>query len=170
VISAITYLERLVLGILVLALAFPIVFSFAQESIRMETTSEQGTFLIEVDWIPGDIGSDNIFSIRFIEPETGLELEDIQYDLVVTKEGGEQTLRRVDQVSLEQRIRFAHPGPYTVAIEDIEGLGEDASLSFEVTPEFPLSVVVPLSVAAFIAILALQRGNNSLFSQWTKKH
>ncbi|MGI0036929.1 MAG: hypothetical protein ACRD99_01060, partial [Nitrososphaera sp.] len=76
----------------------------AQEQTKLETDSELGTFHIEVIWIPNELGRDHTFSVTFIEPETKSELEDIQYDLVVLQ-GDDQMLRRVDQVSTEQKVR-----------------------------------------------------------------
>jgi hypothetical protein len=142
--------------IAVLALAILIAPATAQEQTMLETDSDQGTFHLEVIWTPNELGRDHTFAFVFIEPETGTELEDIQYDFVVLQ-GDDQLLRRVDQVSSEQRVTFDEVGPHTMVIQDIEGLGEDASLTIEVTPEFSamLPLVVVFSIGTAVAVLRL---------------
>lgn len=148
--------------------AFGLQSAHSQEVLTLETTSEEGTFFISITWETNDIGSDNTFGISFIEPETGSILEDIRYDLKVLRaDTGEQVLRRVDQVSLEQSFSFDAPGPYTILVEDIEGLGEDASVTVEVTPEFPPGAIIPVAVAIIIA-LVFGRNRENLFSHGWK--
>ena len=148
------------LSIFVLILAVVLVQS-ASAQLAMEEESDEGTFLVSIVLEPGEIGRENTFSITFIEPVTGSILEDIRYDFrVVRGESGEQILRRVDQVSAEQRFSFEETGPHTIIIEDIEGLGENASFTFEVTPEFPTIVIMAgVATAVGVAIMRL-RGTN----------
>ncbi|HEY7735068.1 MAG TPA: hypothetical protein VIB07_09775 [Nitrososphaera sp.] len=135
----------------------------AQQQISLEALSDQGTFIVEMTWTPDDIGHDNTFSIRFIEPETSAELEDMEYDIMVYEESGSQELRRVDQTASEQRFSFEEPGSYTIRIDDIDGLGEGASFPIQVTPEFPAGVLgVVAGLMGAIAILA-RRNSNNLF-------
>ncbi len=141
-------------------LAVPIA-ALAQQPVRMEALSDQGAFMVEIMWTPGEVGEDNVFGIRFIEPETGAELEDMKYDISIFRDGERQS-RRVDQVSLQQTFRFEEAGPYTIRIEDIDGLDEGAAFPIEVTPEFPAGVVV-LAAAVGGAVFAARR--NNLFSQ-----
>jgi hypothetical protein len=108
---------------------------------------------------------DHTFAFTFIEPATQSELEDIRYNLVVLS-GDEQLLRRVDQVATEQSVRFQEAGPHTIVIEDIEGLGENASFTIQVVPEFPYGAIIPVAAGTVIAIIAVR--NKSLFSQWRK--
>lgn len=147
--------------------AFPIFASVfliapvvAQEQTRLEVPSDQGTFRIEVLWTPNELGRDHTFSLTFIEPETKSELEDIQYDLVVLQ-GDDQMLRRVDQVSTEQKVTFDEVGSHTIVIEDIEGLGEDASFTIEVTPEFPsmLTIIIVLTIGIAVGVARLNGTN-----------
>jgi hypothetical protein len=135
----------------------------AQQPVKMEATSDQGAFKVEVTWTPGEVGEDNVFAIRFIEPDTVTELEDMKYDISIFR-GDERESRRVDQVSLQQTFRFEEAGSYTVMIEDIDGLGEGAAFPIEVTPEFPAGTIA-LAAAVVIggAILAARR--NNLFTQ-----
>jgi hypothetical protein len=161
-----SYLRKFQAAVPILACVFLIAPAVAQEQTKFEVPSDQGTFRIEVIWTPNELGRDHTFSLTFIEPETKSELEDIRYDLVVLQ-GDDQMLRRVDQVSTEQKVRFDEVGPHTIVIEDIEGLGEDASFTIEVTPEFPLGAIIPVVAGTLIAIFAVR--SKSLFSQWEKK-
>jgi hypothetical protein len=91
--------------------------------IMLEALSDQGTFRVEMAWTPADIGAGNTFSIRFIEPETNIELEDIRYDILLSRgDNTVQQLRKVDQTSLQQKFRFEEPGTYRIMINDIDGL------------------------------------------------
>jgi hypothetical protein len=135
----------------------------AQQLISLEALTDQGTFVVEMTWTPDDIGRDNTFSIRFIEQETGMEMEAMKYNIIVYGEDGSQQLRRVDQTATEQRFSFKEPGSYTIKIDDIEGLGEGASFPIQVTPEFSAGMLVVVTgLICAIAILA-SRNSNSLF-------
>ncbi|MGI0012375.1 MAG: hypothetical protein ACREBU_02875 [Nitrososphaera sp.] len=136
----------------------------AQEQIRLEAMTDQGTFLIEMMWTPNEIGRDNSFLIRFVEPETGAEMEDMKYNLLVLQgENSVQKLRRVDQIATQQVFRFDEPGPYTIKIEDIDGLGEGAAFSINVTPEFPAGAILFVAAAIGVAALAGRRYSYDLF-------
>ena len=139
--------------------------SYAQQQAELETTSEQGTFLIRISWIENGLEEDHTFNIEFIEPETGAALEDIQYNFMIVSEDNEQVVRRVDQISSEQRALFDEVGPYTITIGDIEGLSEDATLPIQVTPEFPIVAIIPVMLGMLIAILVVRYRAKSLFSQ-----
>ncbi len=160
-----TILKRL-LCLSLLATCYPMVSAAAQEQMRLEDISDQGAFLIEIIWTPGELRTDDKFLISFVEPVTGTVLEDIQYNFVVLEEeASDPKIRRVDQISAEQRIRFDKVGSYTVLIEDIEGLGENATFPIEVTPEFPLGVIIPVAAGTFIAIMVARHKGKNLSSQ-----
>ena len=119
--------------------------------------------MVEMIWTPDDIGRDNTFSIRFIESDTGEEMEYVEYTIIVYGEDGSQQLRRVDQTASEQRFSFKEAGAYTIRIDDIDGLGEGASFPIQVTPEFPAGTLMAIAgLVGVIAILA-SRNSNSLF-------
>src|SRR5574341_1151513 len=82
--------------------------AFAQEQIMLEATSDQGTFTVEIAWTPADIGSENAFEIRFVEPETGKEVEDVVYDFGI-EQGGTPLFTRAAQDSNVQRVVFGKP-------------------------------------------------------------
>lgn len=153
-------------------LAFALLSSFlastqaaAQEQIVLEAASDQGTFTVEIAWTPGDIGSANAFDMRFIEPETGVEIEDILYDFSVYKDGDREVLRR-DQTATTQEFTFDEQGPYEIRIDDIEGLGEGVEISIQVTPEFPFGALVVVAGALGAAVLFARRNSNNLFRRW----
>lgn len=125
---------------------------FAQEEIPLEAASDQNTFLVQVVWTPADIGSEHTFEIHFIEPETLKEVEDIVYDFAIEQDG-EQVIRNEDQDSNVQSVIFDKPGPYTIVVENIDGLGENASFAVEVTPEFSMLWALP---GAFATLLVLR--------------
>jgi hypothetical protein len=136
--------------------------------IMLEALSDQGTFRVEVAWTPADIGADNTFGIRFIEPETNIELEDIRYDILLFRgDNTVQQLRRIDQTSLQQKFRFEEPGTYRIMINDIDGLDESVTIPIEVTPEFPAgaaALTAATTIGSAILFFAAKRNsNNNLF-------
>jgi len=135
----------------------------AQQQIKLESMSDQGTFKVEMIWTPADIGSDNTFSIRFIEPETGIEMEEMEYNLLLYHGDGVQKLRRVDQIATQQKLNFEEIGSYTIKIDDIEGLGEGATFSIQVTPEFPAGIIAVVAAAVGAIIFAGRINSKNLF-------
>lgn len=124
--------------------------------------SDQGTFTVEITWTPDDIGNANAFDIRFIEPETGEEIEDVIYDISIYSGSDREILRR-DQTATRQEFTFDKPGSYEIRIDDIEGLGERAAIPIQVTPEFPVGMIAVAAAALGVAVLVARRNNNNLF-------
>jgi hypothetical protein len=145
-------------------LAFQPVYA-QEEQIRLEAVSNQGTFKVEITWIPNDIGSANMFEIHFFDPDTGSEIEDIKYDISIYRDyKPEPEIQRLDQISIFQEFFFEEVGSYEIRIDDIEDLGEGATLPIQVTPEFQLKVFVLSAAALGIAMLAARASNgNNLF-------
>lgn len=133
----------------------------------LESASDQNTFLVQVVWTPADIGSENNFEIHFIEPETLKEVEDVVYDFTIEQDG-EPVFTNEDQDSNLQTVTFDKPGPYTIVVSNIEGLGENASFTVEVTPEFPFGILVGLVAVMGGAILVTRLHRNDLFRFWNK--
>ena len=149
------------LALLSSILAFQAVY--AQEQIRLEAITDQGTFEVEIMWIPNDIGSANMFEIHFISADTGSEIEDIEYDISIYRDDRPES-QRLDQKSIFQEFFFEEVGSYEIRIDDIENLGERAVIPIQVTPEFQLKVFVPaVAVALSIAMLAARANGNNLF-------
>ncbi len=141
---------KAILPVLLILVPLP---AFAQEQIMLEAPSDQDTFSVQIEWTPADIGAPNTFEIRFIEPETGKEVEDVVYDFRIEQRGA-MVLARTAQTSNVQTVAFESEGPYTIVVDDIDGLGEGASFPVEVTPEFSPIWVLP---GAFLALFALRR-------------
>ena len=138
---------------------------YAQEQIRLEAITDQGTFKVEIMWISNDIGSSNKFEIHFVDPDTGSEIEDIKYDISIYR-NDKPEIQRLDQTSIFQEFIFERVGSYEMRIDDIEGLGERAIVPIQVTPEFQLKVfVLPAAVVVVlsIAMLAARANSNNLF-------
>lgn len=138
--------------------------AFAQEQIVLEASSDQGTFTVEITWTPDDIGSAHVFDIRFIEPETGEEIEDVVYDFLIYSGGDREVLRR-DQTGGRQEFTFNNPGSYEVRINDIEDLGERVAIPIQVTPEFPVGLLTLAAAALGVAVVVARRNSNKLFRQ-----
>lgn len=138
----------------------------AQEQVVLEVASDQGTFTVEITWTPDDIGNANAFDIRFIEPETGEEIEDVIYDISIYSGSDREILRR-DQTAIRQEFTFDEPGSYEIRIDDIEGLGERAAIPIQVTPEFPLGALALAAAILGAAIVAARLNSNNLFRQPT---
>ena len=139
--------------------------AYAQERLNFQIESDQGTFLIDISWIPDDLGKNNVFEISFVEPETGIMLEDIKYDFaIVDSESGQQVFGRVDQVSTEQMVQFDSAGPYTLMVQDIEGLGENAKLEVQVTPEFQPGTVIGMLSALVVSMILVHRCGKNLIT------
>jgi hypothetical protein len=138
---------------------------YAQEQIRLEAVTDQGTFKVEIMWISNDIGSANMFEIHFVDPDTGSEIEDIKYDVSIYRDGRpEPEIQRLDQISIFQEFFFEQVGSYEIRIDDIEDLGERAIIPIQVTPEFQLKVFILAASALGIAVLAARASNgNNLF-------
>lgn len=138
----------------------------AQEQTKLQAKSDHGAFLVEITWTPDDIGRANTFDIKFTEPETGREIEDVKYDISIYN-GDTREAQRTDQDSLQQKFSFSETGPRTIRISNIDGLDENVSIPIQVTPEFPSGVLVLAATIIGAIIVIARRNSNTLFSQRT---
>jgi hypothetical protein len=145
---------------LVLLVVAPLFFApaLAQEPETLEATSDEGTFVVRMEWTPADLGAGNMFALSFVEPETGREIEDVVYDFIVVSEGGEEIVDRRSQTLAVQDVSFQQEGSYTVRVANIEGLGEDAEFSVRVTPEFSPALVAAAGVAVAVFVARFRFG------------
>ena len=69
------------------------------------------------------------------------------------------------QLAGQQAFTFKEPGPYTITIDNIEGLGEGVKMPIQVTPEFPAGILALVAVAALAAsvifVSRIRGGNGS---------
>lgn len=126
----------------------------AQEQIRLEGLTDKGTFKIQLFWTSNEVGSPNVFEVRFIDPATGNEIEHVKYDISIYNQG-KLEIERLDQISTFQEFYFEDMGSYEVRINDIEDLGERAAIPIQVTPEFGLDVFTLSATAIVAGTLAL---------------
>jgi hypothetical protein len=135
----------------------------AQEQIKLEAVTEQGTFKVEIFWIPDDIGRPNLFEIHFFDPTTGIEIEETKYNISINKDNISE-IERLNQGSALQEFSFGEQGSYQVRIDDIEDLGEGVTIPIQVTPEFHSDhVIVFISVCIAVPALAGRINTNNLF-------
>jgi hypothetical protein len=135
----------------------------AQEQIKLEAVTEQGTFKVEIFWTPDDIGRPNLFEIHFFDPTTGIEIEETKYDISINKNDISE-VERLNQISALQEFSFREPGSYQVRIDNIEGLGEGVTIHVQVTPEFHTNhLIVFVSVCIAASAMAGRINTNNLF-------
>ncbi|HEY9407417.1 MAG TPA: hypothetical protein VIP53_08230 [Nitrososphaera sp.] len=137
----------------------------AKEHIPLETVTDQGTFKVKVIWTPNTIESANMFEIHFIDPDTGSEIEYIKYDISVYRDDKVE-VQRLDQVSMFQEFFFEDEGSYVIRIEDIDDLGERATIPIQVTPEFGLDVSILSASALGIGMFAAWIDSKNLFRRF----
>lgn len=130
----------------------------------LEASSDEGTFTVEITWTAAEIGSAHAFDIRFIEPETREEIEDVLYDFSIY-DGEEREVLRRDQTATRQEFTFEETGSYEIRIGDIEGLGESVAVPIQVTPEFHAGVFVLTAVILGATVFAIRHNSNNLFRQ-----
>ncbi len=134
----------------------------AQEQIRLEALTDQGTFKIQIIWTSNPIGSVNVFEVHFNDPDTGDEIEDVKYDISIYREG-KLEVHRLDQVSMFQEFSFEDVGSYEIRIDDVEDLGERATIPIRVTPELGIDVFILAAAALGIVMIPVWQNGNNLF-------
>lgn len=137
----------------------------AKEHILLETVTDQGTFKVKVIWTPNTIGGENMFEIHFIDPDTGSEIEYIKYDISIYRDDKVE-VQQLDQVSMFQEFFFEDEGSYVIRIEDIDDLGERATIPIQVTPEFGLDVFILSASALGIGMFAAWIYGKNLFRRF----
>jgi hypothetical protein len=125
-------------------------------SIPLQGTSTSGDFKVELNWTSADIGSENTFGIKIMDRD-GQALSGATYDVMLFK--GDQHLNethRSGQTAAMQHYTFQEEGSYTLRIENINGSGENDSISIpiQVTPEYPLGVFTLLAVTVAGMVIA----------------
>jgi hypothetical protein len=66
---------------------------------------------------------------------------------------------------MQQKFSFSDSGSYTIKISNIDGLDENVSIPIQVTPEFPVGVLMLAATIIGAMIFVTRRNSNSLFSQ-----
>lgn len=131
----------------------------AKFPIKLDSMSESnldgGQYAVDLTWFPNTLGlGESEFVMSFYDQNTGLTTGDISYDFVLIKNGTE----------IHRKSGFApgggtfenfvfvekEAGDVTIRIENIGGTDEFAEIIVNVTPEFPLGVLV-----VFVTIVSL---------------
>ena len=137
----------------------------AQEQTRLEAITDQGTFKVQIIWTSNTIGAANMFEIHFIDSDTESEIEDVKYDISIYRDDRPE-IQRLDQISIFQEFFFEDVGSYEVRIDDIEDLGERATIPIKVTPEFGLkTILLAAAILGIVVVSAIRSNNNNLFRQ-----
>ena len=121
----------------------------AAAQATIESTSDQGTFLVHASLVPDRL-QDNAISITFVDPETHKEIEDVVYDFAIYSDSG-ALINKTAQTATIQKVSFGSEGSYRIVISNIEGLGEGATFNVRVTPEFPALAVAAVAFSALAA-------------------
>lgn len=134
-------------------------------SIPLVGATASGQFEVQVEWTPDDIGSENTFIIKIMDPNGNI-LNNVTYDVMFFRE--DQYLdetHRSNQTASEQKYTFADEGSYIIRIENINGSGENeqVSIPIQVTPEFPIGLFALIG-SAFGLIIFMVRLKRTIFA------
>ena len=114
----------------------PILFEVSSQSER-GTSMNQGSFKAQIAWIPNAIGSENTFSIKFLNASSGKELQNVTYDIMLFNEENHLSeSHRSNQQAASQKYVFPESGSYTLKIDNIENTTAEINLPIQVVPEF----------------------------------
>ena len=130
----------------------------------MSVKSSRGSVLVEIQWSPVeiDIEQDAFFKLTFKDPETGEVLDNVRYDIMFMDEEGNmiaETHRSAQSKDI-QIYRFDKAGTYTLMLKNINDTGEDAMVSIKVVPEFPIAILLVMSIAMIIIVATRFRSVN----------
>ncbi|MFN4336402.1 MAG: ABC transporter substrate-binding protein [Candidatus Nitrosocaldus sp.] len=125
-------------------------------SIKLTAASTTGKYRVMVDWYPSDIGKESRFDVSIMD-EKG-NVVNARYDVRLDKDGAmlSDTVRK--NVTGTQSYTLNAQGSYTLIIDDINGEGERAEVTFTYVPEFPLAyLTLFIAVVAMLTLLSLKR-------------
>jgi hypothetical protein len=114
----------------------------------------QGSFKAQISWTPNAIGSENTFGIKFLNPSSGEELQDVMYDVMLFNEGNHLSeSHRSDQQAASQKYTFPEPGFYTLRIDNIGNTTASIDLPMQVIPEFSGAASATALTAGLLATI-----------------
>jgi hypothetical protein len=114
----------------------PILFEVSSQSER-DMSMNQSLFKAQIAWIPNAIGSENSFSIKFLNTSSGEELQNVTYDIMLFNEENHLSeSHRSNQQADSQKYVFPESGLYTLKIDNIENTTAEINLPIQVVPEF----------------------------------
>jgi hypothetical protein len=119
-----------------------------------KTALNQSSFKAQIEWTPNAIGSENIFNIRFLNPISGEEIQDVKYDIMLFNEGNHLSeTHRSEQQASRQKYIFPEQGFYTLKIDNIGNTTASIDLPIQVIPEFADAASTSAMVAGLLGIL-----------------
>ncbi|MCS7141145.1 MAG: ABC transporter substrate-binding protein [Candidatus Nitrosocaldus sp.] len=121
-------------------------------SIKLTASSTTGKYRIAIDWYPSDVGSESRFDVRIMDGE-GRIISDAKYDLILVKDGEMLDTIRKNATGIQSYVLGAQ-GNYTMIVDNINGEGERAEVTFTYVPEFPMAyVTLFIAVTLTLALL-----------------
>src|ERR671924_174500 len=131
----------------------PILFEVSSQSER-GTSMNQGSFKAQIAWIPNAIGSENTFSIKFLNTSSGDELQNVTYDIMLFNEENHLSeSHRTNQQAASQRYVFPESGLYTLKIDNIGNTTAEINLPIQVVPEFAGAGPATASIAGLLILI-----------------
>jgi predicted secreted protein with PEFG-CTERM motif len=131
--------------------------SVSSGSYVLQGISNDGAFKVIVDWKPNNTGKENTFDLTFIDSNSGVQIEDVAYDIMLFKDDQHITeSHRADQTARQQKYVFADQGSYTLRIENINNTGAGIDFAMQVIPEFPFSIFA--LVIALVSTILITKG------------
>lgn len=131
----------------------PILFEVASQPDG-DMVLNRSSFRAQIEWIPNAIGSENTFSIKFLNPSTGKELQNVTYDIMLFKEENHiSESHRSNQQAASQKYIFPGPGFYTLKIDNIGNTTSRIDLPIQVVPEFAGVGPATVTIAGLLALV-----------------
>ena len=144
------------------------------ETLILSTGNESVTVEVTIDEEILETAEPVQFTLRFLDPTTGEQLQAVNYSFMITNEKGDTIANRTNEHAHEgtdtQVVTFSNTGAFTLTV-DVAGLGMDkpydskyngkASTTLTVVPEFPLGIFMMMALVVG-AVIALTRLKNPL--------
>ena len=133
----------------------PILFEVLSH-LERGTPMNQGSFKAQIAWIPNAIGSENTFSIKFLNTSSGEELQNVTYDIMLFNEENHLSeSHRTNQQAASQRYVFPESGLYTLKIDNIGNTTAEINLPIQVVPEFAGGGPATAIIAGLLILILL---------------
>ena len=133
----------------------PILFEVPSQSERGRPMN-QGSIKAQIAWIPNAIGSENTFSIKFLNTSSGDELQNVTYDIMLFNEENHLSeSHRSNQQAASQRYVFPESGLYTLKIDNIGNTTAEINLPIQVVPEFAGGGPATAIIAGLLILILL---------------
>jgi hypothetical protein len=134
----------------------------AGQLLTLVAASQSNKYEAYVEWYHNDIGTQNSFSVRIVDPDEPTVALSVDSDLRIY-DGDEYllpTLMATDDDNInDYNFAFPEPGSYTLIISVVEfnDSRERIEIPIQVTPEFPQLSLLLSAASAVSVFLALSR-------------